>query len=249
MADSLRRGFKAEAERRALAIRRELGLGPTELLDAQLLAAHLQIPVMSVTELRDYVKKPASISRIVSGSSGFSAATVCAGSRRLIVFNPSHPPGRRANSLMHELSHVLLRHRPQPALGIGGCRHWDAEQEAEADWQAAALLVPRDGALWWMRHNGDTRLGAQHFGVSEALFRWRVNQTGVARQLKATHRLKPTFADSVKVGMSQVSQRYARQPLLAQRPKLAPARTPAPDSPAATSSSRTASRKHKFPQS
>src|SRR5580693_4946904 len=85
---------------------------------------------------------------------------------------------RRANSLAHELSHILLEHPMSPALGDGGCRSWDARLEAEADWQAGALLVPRDAGLVWMRSNGSLEQGATHFGVSIPLFQWRVNQTG-----------------------------------------------------------------------
>lgn len=56
--------------------------------------------------------------------------------------------------------------------------------EQEADWQAGALLVPRDGALEWMHSNGSIEEGAEHYRVSRALFQWRVNQTGIVRQLK-----------------------------------------------------------------
>ena len=75
-----------------------------------------------------------------------------------------------------------------PALGVGGCRYWDPALEAEADWLAATLLVPREGALAWRRTGGSDAEGARHFGVSSALFRWRVNQTGVSNQLRATGR-------------------------------------------------------------
>jgi Zn-dependent peptidase ImmA (M78 family) len=80
----------------------------------------------------------------------------------------------------------LLEHPLLPALGAGGCRRWDAALEAEADWQAGALLVPRDAALAWIRVNGSLEEGALHFGVSIPLFQWRVNQTGVMRQLAAS---------------------------------------------------------------
>jgi Zn-dependent peptidase ImmA (M78 family) len=81
-----------------------------------------------------------------------------------------------------------LEHPFTPALGIGGCRDWHEDLEAEADWLAGTLLVPREGALDWMRNDGSIEDGAEHFGVSQALFRWRVNQTGVARQIEASSR-------------------------------------------------------------
>ena len=86
------------------------------------------------------------------------------------------------------MSHLVLEHEAAPAIGVGGCRHWDGAQEAEADWLGAAMLVPRESALQWMLRHGDLEEGAANFGVSVDLFRWRVNHTGVARQLAARRR-------------------------------------------------------------
>jgi Zn-dependent peptidase ImmA (M78 family) len=128
---------------------------------------------------------PKSIECLLKAEAKFSAMTIAVGSNRLIVYNPRQPVGRRANSVAHELSHILLEHPMGSALGEGGCRHWNPEVEAEADWQAATLLVPRLGALEWIRSGGSLTDGARHFGVSAALFQWRVNQTGVIRQVRA----------------------------------------------------------------
>ena len=186
MAEALRPGFKADAERLAESVRAELGLELSQPLNGLALAKHLGIEVITLRELRRYGARDESIRRLTSPDAGFSATTVCAGSRRLIVYNPREQPGRRANSLAHELAHVLLEHEPKPALGAGGCRHWSSREEAEADWLGAAMLVPREGALRWMESEGDLERGAEHFGVSIELFRWRVNHTGVARQLART---------------------------------------------------------------
>lgn len=183
MADGLRAGFKADAERIAESVRDELDLEPWQPLDSLALADHLGIEVITLRDLRHEGAKDESIRTLTSAEARFSATTVCAGTRRLIVYNPTEPPGRRANSLAHELSHVLLEHEPTPALDAGGCRNWDAREEAEADWLAAALLVPREGALDWMTRDGNLERGAEHFGVSVELFRWRVNHTGVRREL------------------------------------------------------------------
>lgn len=188
MAAVLRYGFKAQAEAIALALRAEIGLGSFDRVDCLVLAEHLAVPVISLPELRKQGAREANLTRLMSDGSGFSALTVCAGSRRLIVYNPSHPPGRQANSLSHELSHLIHDHPPMPALANGGCRLWDARLEAEADWQAGALLVPRAGALRWMKQGGDIEGGAHHFGVSAKLFSWRVNNTGVPKQLTRIRR-------------------------------------------------------------
>jgi hypothetical protein len=188
MSSKLRRGFKAEAERLASSTRQQLRLSTRDRLDGLELARYLRVPVLSLLDLRSDVTDPRSVDLLLAPRANFSAVTVCADSRSLIVFNPAHPPGRRSNSLVHELAHILLDHDPCPALDESGCRHWDERAESEADWLAGVLLVPRDGALWWIRSGGDPADGATHFGVSEVLFRWRVNQTGVMRQVEAARR-------------------------------------------------------------
>jgi Zn-dependent peptidase ImmA (M78 family) len=181
----LRPGFKAEAEHIAQRVRAELALGPLDALDCFALAEAWGIPVVSVGELRENGAKDRSVRRLLSEDAGFSATTVVLGTKRLIVYNPRQPSGRRASNLSHELSHLILEHEAAPAIGIGGCRQWDGVQEAEADWLGATMLVPRESALEWMHQNGDLEDGARNFGVSVELFRWRVNHTGVARQVAA----------------------------------------------------------------
>jgi Zn-dependent peptidase ImmA (M78 family) len=184
VAVALRPGFKSDAERIAESVRADLGLGPLDRLDCLTLAAAWGIPVVPLDALREDGASEASISRLSSPDAGFSATTVVHGTRRLIVYNPQHAPGRRASSLAHELAHVLLEHEAAPAIGVGGCRRWDGGLEAEADWLGSALLVPRSSAYAWMSQSDDLDAGARAFGVSLDLFRWRVHHTGVIRQLR-----------------------------------------------------------------
>jgi Zn-dependent peptidase ImmA (M78 family) len=185
MASQLVYGFKARAERIAEGIRRQLGLRAGDRFEAASLADRLGIPVTPLADLTEFGASIESIARLSSDGAGFSAMTVFVERARLIVYNEQHPPGRRANSLSHELSHLILEHPPTPALFHEGQRLWNARMEEEADWLAAALLVPRDGALEWLRDGGTIVDGAEHFGVSRPLFQWRVNQTGIIRQLQA----------------------------------------------------------------
>jgi len=188
VADELRRGFKSDAERTAELVRGDLALGPLDRLDCFALAEAWGIPVVSLGELREDGASEASIRRLMSPDAGFSATTVLVGPRRLIVYNPRNEAGRKASSLAHELAHVILEHEAAPAIGVGGCRHWDGRQEAEADWLGSALLVPRAGALAWMLERDDIDSGASNFGVSLELFRWRVHHTGVLRQVQKLRR-------------------------------------------------------------
>jgi Zn-dependent peptidase ImmA (M78 family) len=138
-----------------------------------------------VTGLTHHGPDPAALECVLEERMRFSAVTVFRGTRCGIFYNPHHSARRRANSIAHEISHVILEHTPGPAVTQDGLRNWNAQQEAEADWQSGALLVPRDGALHWMAGGGEYTDGAAHFGVSARLFSWRVKHTGVERQLQA----------------------------------------------------------------
>ena len=144
----MRRGFPAEANRLATTVRGELGLGSHDRFDPLALADEYGISVVSISDLIAEGARSSSVKRLTAIDDGcFSAGTVIVGTTRLIIFNPAHSKGRLANSLAHELAHLLLEHAPGPAIGPGGCRVWDRETEEEADLLAAVLLVPRYAAL------------------------------------------------------------------------------------------------------
>jgi hypothetical protein len=184
-----RRGFKAECERLSLDLRAELGLSPADRLEPVRLAEELAIPVLSLLELGEGAR--AAARQLVSVDAGcFSAATIFCGPRRMIIYNPSHPPGRHANSVAHELAHVILEHEPGPVREAGGERRWLASQEAEADWLAGTLLAPREGVLAVMYRLDDVGAAARHFGISSQLMSWRLNHTGAARQMQRAARAR-----------------------------------------------------------
>jgi hypothetical protein len=182
----VRRGFPAEANRLATIVRGELGLGVHDRFDPWALADQYGIPVIPISELISEGARASSVRRLTVIDGGcFSAGTVMVGTTRLIIFNPAHSKGRLANSLAHELAHLLLEHAPGPAIGPGGCRVWDQETEEEANLLAAVLLVPRDAALACARVGLPHAVGAARFGVSPALMRWRTDQSGASRQARA----------------------------------------------------------------
>lgn len=185
----VRRGFPSEAERLATGVRSELALGLHDRLDPRCLADLYGVPVCSLTDLVSEGSDPSSVHRLTAVDPGcFSAGTVFVGSSRLIIVNPVHPPGRSANSLAHELAHLLLEHAPGPAIGPGGCRVWDQNMEDEATILASILLVPREAALACARVGLPHSIGAARFGVSTDLMRWRTDHSGAARQALAAAR-------------------------------------------------------------
>lgn len=182
----MRKGFLAEADRLATAVRSELGLGVHHRFDPRVLATEYGIDVLPITDLIAEGAAATSIRQLTAVDDGcFSAGTVLVGTSRLIIFNPVHSDGRLANSVAHELAHVLLEHTPGPAIGPGGCRIWDQTMEEEANTLAAILLVPREAALMCARIGLPHAVGAARFGVSPDLMRWRTDHSGAARQAQA----------------------------------------------------------------
>lgn len=181
---TLRRGFKSEAETISLELRAELGLSAHDRLDCADLADHLAIEIAPITDLAGAGATTGHLGTVLDEDMGFSAMTVYHGTRCRIFFNPLHPPTRNANSIAHELSHVILEHEPGPVICHDGDRHWDETVEAEAIWLAAALLVPREGALRLLASGADMAAGAAHYAVSTQLFTWRAQSTGVVAQLR-----------------------------------------------------------------
>lgn len=181
----MRRGFKAWCERAAAEYREALGVPIAAALDPRALADHLNVRVVLPEQVPGVA--PASLKRLrgMAGRACWSAMTISQGGSRLVILNSGHPGTRQANSLVHELAHIILNHTSDDVQvsqeGFLFRNRFDKEQEDEADWLAACLLLPRVGLLraYW-RHPSPAGL-AQHFGVSQKLVNWRLRMTGIAR--------------------------------------------------------------------
>jgi len=179
----LRRGFKTEATTVARDTRAELRLGPIAPFDPRILASHLAIPIRPLIDLSS--DAPAAVRYFRGRGSGeFSAGTIFADTKRLIIYNDAHAPGRQASDLAHELSHALLFHEPTPALNAIGCRDWDEDAEDEADFLAGVLLVPDEVAIAVVRRSLSIEDAAAEYGVSGKLMQWRINVTGARKRVE-----------------------------------------------------------------
>jgi IrrE N-terminal-like domain len=173
----LRHGFKAEAERIALRERAALGLTATDRLDPRDLAAQRTVAVTPLGQLRALIPDDVEHLLVVDGSC-FSAATVIRDGKAMVIYNEAHAPTRLANTIAHELAHLILEHEPTNAFDAFGNRNFPSELEDEANWLAACLLVPKDGVQpILVSHGNDVARAAAHFGVSPQLMQWRVNAT------------------------------------------------------------------------
>jgi Zn-dependent peptidase ImmA (M78 family) len=181
-----RRGFKAWCERVAANLRMELALQPFDPLPPTLVAESMRVRMIAADALEG-VPKDVAKRLLTQHSRNWSAVTVSAGDRHLIVFNSAHSAARQANDLMHELAHLILKHEPSktfmdPGKGLM-IRSYDKGQEDEANWLAAALLLPREALLQLRGRRTPSAAICEKFGVSEELLTMRTRTTGVERQL------------------------------------------------------------------
>ena len=184
---TLRRGFLAEAERHAKRIRAELGLGPAEPVDMFQIAKHLGIRVIAADELIDAARLQ-DLERVQAFT--FSACTFDIDGTKVIVVNPLRTPARRASDIAHELSHLLLTHRLDEIRNVAGVpfRTCRPDQEEEATNLGGTLLLPRPLLLSAVRRGLDEQGIATQYDVTTEMARFRVNRTGVRRQVRSTRR-------------------------------------------------------------
>lgn len=183
MGTEYRRGFKKQAEDLAIEVRDAMGLEWQDRLDPRAIAEYVGIVVLELDELARHGLSATSLRYLLGpGRHEFSAGLFERNGTRLIVANPSHSTARQASNIVHEVSHLLLRHDPPEAILEAGCRRWDSGMELEANWLAGELLVPRRAALEIARQQVDVPSAARRFGVSQQLMEWRLNHSGARKQ-------------------------------------------------------------------
>lgn len=155
-------------------------------LDPWAYATHLRVLVIDFAEL----SLPADAVRrlLHTDSDSWSGMTIREANTTAIVVNPSHAVVRQRSTLTHELSHFVLRHQPARVdvspTGMLLLSEYSDTDEAEADWLAAAMLLPRDALMHYRRRGHSVAAIAQTFGTSEQLCEWRLRMTGVDTQLR-----------------------------------------------------------------
>ena len=147
------------------------------LLDVWRLAEHLDIPVIPLSGFHEAALHAERLF-LNGGQAMFSGVTVFRGSNRTIVFNDAQVVGRQASDIGHELSHGLLLHTPVAAVDGRGCRVWDRDVEAEANWLSGALLVPEEAALQIVQRGLSMPQAAAKYGVTPKMVQYRISVTG-----------------------------------------------------------------------
>jgi Zn-dependent peptidase ImmA (M78 family) len=185
----LRWGFKSEANDYAREFRSELGLQPHESLSPWILATHLDIPILPLSNLADGAS--AAVATLTGPErSSFSALTLFEGTRRAILHNDAHHPRRQASNIAHEISHAVLGHTPGPTLDQRSIGVFDKTQEEEAQWLGPALLISEEAALFIVQEGIAMDQAIEIYGVSQDLIEFRIRKTGADRKVKRGYRYR-----------------------------------------------------------
>lgn len=113
--------------------------------------------------------------------SGGAASRTLPDGRKLIILNPTHGRNRHNATLMEEVCHVFLGHKPSRLAiensnkqGRAIARDYNHEIEEEAYSTGAAALVPFSSLKRFVEQGRTSREIARHFGVSRALVEYRI---------------------------------------------------------------------------
>lgn len=181
----MRRGFKADAERRSAAARETLGLTSTHKLCPWQFAESLGVLVYEANELD--LEPEHATQLLVRDPDSWSGMTLLEDGIHVVVLNSTQPRTRRTATLMHELAHIILGHVPAEVnvspSGLVLLSDYSVEQEEEADWLGAALLLPEAVLIQYRGQGISAEAIAQTFGVSGQLCNWRCRMTGVEKRL------------------------------------------------------------------
>lgn len=179
---SLRRGFKAAANKTAREVRRELGLADEDPLCPFATADLIGVQVLKLSSFQNSLPEEIRLLRVSSPAILLSAMTACFGPGRVIIYNDFLPLTRSYADIMHEISHLLLHHPPHQMCGASGGRHYDPVLEEEANWLGPALLVSEEAALTIAIEGQPVAQAAKRFKVSHDLMRMRLNVTGALKR-------------------------------------------------------------------
>lgn len=174
-------GFKAEAERTALAMRAAMGLAKHDPLCAFKLAAHLGIPIKNVygygipDDGEQYDDWCATLIYTVSG-------------KPKILHNKYCNPYRQQSDIMHEISHYHCKHPPMEypldSLIPGNLPVVNQQHEDEANCLGSTLQLPREALTWAIYKRMPFSAISETYIASRQMVQKRVNLSGLWKEVK-----------------------------------------------------------------
>jgi hypothetical protein len=172
-------------ELRARGLREFAGLRRDDQpLDPFKLAKYANLLVATYDQIEPFLTDETKEHLVGSGKdmwSGGAASRSLPDGRRLIILNPTHGKNRHNATLMEEVSHVFLGHKPsrlavktKDKQGNIIARDYNQDIEEEAYGTGAAALVPFTALKKFVEEGKTSREIARHFKVSRALVEYRI---------------------------------------------------------------------------
>jgi hypothetical protein len=172
-------------EIRAIGLRQFAGLRrDDERLDPFKLAQFAKLFVASFDQIEPLLTETTRQHLIGEGKnawSGGAASHTLPDGRKLIILNPTHGKNRQNATLMEEICHVFLGHKPsrlsiekRNKKGEIIARDYNEAIEEEAYSTGAAALVPFTALRRMVEQGKTTNEIARHFYVSRALVEYRI---------------------------------------------------------------------------
>lgn len=148
------------------------------------LAKYANLLVASFEQIEPFLTEETKLHLLTDASdkwSGGACSQKLPDGRKLIILNPTHGANRQNATLMEEISHVFLGHKPS-RLAITNynkqgkiiARDYHAEIEEEAYSVGAAALVPYSALRRMVLQGKSSREIARHFNVSRELVEYRM---------------------------------------------------------------------------
>jgi Zn-dependent peptidase ImmA (M78 family) len=171
-------------EIRALGLREFAGLNrDDQRLDPFELARYAKLLVITFEEIVGLSEQ--TVKHLIGEGkdmwSGGAASHKLPDGRKLIILNPTHGKNRHNATLMEEVSHVFLGHKPsrlaiknKNKAGQAIARVYNEAIEEEAYSTGAAALVPYTSLKRFVEQGKTSAQIARHFNVSRALVEYRI---------------------------------------------------------------------------
>lgn len=178
-------GFKKQSEDKAKEFRVALKKEIHEPLPAAMLAEYLELDIKTPIEI--FGGAGDALNTLINTDEWSALTLPCKSGRNIIIHNDTHSINRQESNIMHELAHNICGHETSKSQQINGLglfmREYNEEQEKEAEWLGACLQLPRIALLWALKRNMTQKEISEYYQASEDMVRFRVNTTGVKRQL------------------------------------------------------------------
>ncbi len=148
------------------------------------LAYYAKLLVASFEQIEPFLTQETKAHLLGTGKdkwSGGACSQALPDGRKLIVLNPTHTKNRQNATLMEEISHVFLGHKPSRLAikkknkdGEIIARDYNAIVEEQAYSIGAAALVPYSALKRFVEMGKTSREIAEHFEVSYQLVEYRI---------------------------------------------------------------------------